>query len=287
MKNHESLKVLCQGVYEYNNNLTFNILEIGALPLGSKEEPFYQVVKQFPGSKLIAFEVEKELCDELNSKADPGFSYYPVALGKDQKDNKFYITNHSMCCSLYEPDNDLLRMYNNLEVACLKSVETLETQSLDSFIKNNEIGEVDFIKIDIQGAENDVFLNGVEALKSVLGIVCEVEFIPLYKKQPLFGDITNTLADNGFMFHKFINLASRSLKPIIMNNNPNIGSQHMWADAFYIKDISTLKEFDSDRLIKLAILAFIYGSIDLTFYCFTAHDEKFDSDLISILKSVI
>lgn len=287
MKNHESLKVLCQGVYEYNSNLTFNILEIGALPLGSKEEPFYQVVKQFPGSKLIAFEVEKELCDELNSKADPGFSYYPVALGKDKKDNRFYITNHPMCCSLYEPNEELLRRYNNLEVACLKSVDTLETQSLDSFIKNNDIGKVDFIKIDIQGAENDVFLNGTEALKSVLGIVCEVEFIPLYKNQPLFGDITNTLSDSGLMFHKFINLASRSLKPIVMNNNPNIGSQHMWADAFYIKDIASFEEFDSDKLIKLAILAFIYGSFDLTFYCFTIHDEKFGSDLISILKKVL
>ena len=63
---------------------------------------------------------------------------------------------------------------------------------------------VDFIKIDIQGAELDVFKGGVDTLKDVVAIVSEVEFIPHYIDQPLFGDVCSFLTEKGFMFHKFL-----------------------------------------------------------------------------------
>ena len=39
---------------------------------------------------------------------------------------------------------------------------------------------IDFIKIDVQGGELDVFKGGSKTLKNVLKIVCEVEFIQHY-----------------------------------------------------------------------------------------------------------
>ena len=40
---------------------------------------------------------------------------------------------------------------------------------------------IDFIKIDVQGAELDVFKGGKKALENVLKIICEMEFVPLYE----------------------------------------------------------------------------------------------------------
>lgn len=65
-----------------------------------------------------------------------------------------------MCSSLYKPNEKLVSLYNNMEVAMLKSIESIETDSLDYFTKENSIESVDFIKIDIQGAELDVFQGG-------------------------------------------------------------------------------------------------------------------------------
>ena len=58
-----------------------------------------------------------------------------------------------MCSDLYEPDSELMSLYNNLEVAYLKSKSSIKTTSLDQFLNENGIHSVDFIKADVQGAE--------------------------------------------------------------------------------------------------------------------------------------
>ena len=39
-------------------NLSFNIIEIGAVKLDSQQEPFYQLLDIFPSSKIIGFELD-------------------------------------------------------------------------------------------------------------------------------------------------------------------------------------------------------------------------------------
>ena len=160
-----------------------------------------------------------------------------------------------------------------MEVAMLKSIGSIDTTSLDQFSKENNIKDVDFIKIDIQGAELDVFKGGRETLKAVVAIVSEVEFIPIYVEQPLFGDVCSFLSENEFMFHKFLGLAGRSLKPVILADDPNFAVQHMWADAVFIKDILTIPQLTPQKLLKLGLLSFIYGSPDVAFHCFRLYDE--------------
>ena len=178
-----------------------------------------------------------------------------------------------MCCSLYKPNEALLSEYNALDVAMLKATCSVKTVSLDRFIHDNDIDSIDFVKIDIQGAELDVFKGGVKALQNVVLIVSEVEFISLYVDQPLFGDVCHYLADKGMMFHKFLTLAGRSIRPVIIQNNPNFATQHMWSDAVFIKDIQKLNTLSSDSLLKLGILGYMYGSPDLTFHCFQIYDN--------------
>lgn len=254
--------------------ITFTILEIGALPIEGVKEPFHLLLDIFPGSQVIAFEVDKELCDELNQKTTPGIRYFPVALGLTEENRPFYVTNHPMCSSLYKPNEKFTNMYNNMDVAMLKYVTSVETVSLDHFTRKNNIASVDFIKIDIQGAELDVFQGGTNTLDEVVFIVSEVEFIHQYLKQPLFGDVCSFLSKKGMMFHKFLRTGGRSLKPIVMGNDPNFPVQFIWSDAVFIKEIFKIPDLASSKLLKLGLLAFIYGSPDLTHYCFRYYDEK-------------
>lgn len=256
------------------NSLVFNILEIGAAPVGGNPEPFYSLIHSFPGSCINAFEVDPELCKKHNNKGISGLVYHPVALGRREEEREFYVTSHPMCASLYKPNERLIERYNNMEVAMLKSVTTIKTVSLDYFARENNVGPIDFIKIDIQGAELDVFQGGTLTLKNVVAIVCEVEFVHHYENQPLFGDVSSFLAEQGLAFHKFLGLAGRSLKPVVLNNDPNFAIQHIWSDAFFLKDLMHLDAFSPEQLLKLAVLAFMYGSPDVSVFCFTEYDKR-------------
>ena len=44
-----------------------------------------------------------------------------------------------MCSSTYEPNEELLKIYNNLEVALLKDISKIKTTSLDIFLKKRKL----------------------------------------------------------------------------------------------------------------------------------------------------
>lgn len=278
-KNTAMLEQLASIISAESPQLKFTIMEIGALHLGGEPEPFYPLLDLFPGTQIIGFETDRDVCDEMNSKALPGVRYYPNALGEREERRDFYVTNHPMCCSLYEPNEPLIGLYNNFEVAHLKHKTEIDTISMDRFAQVHEVPEVDFIKIDIQGAELDVFRGGTEVLKSVLALVSEVEFIPHYIKQPLFGDVCAFLDEHQLMFHKFIGIAGRALKPIVIDNDPNLPSQHIWSDAMYIRHIQAIQNLSAQRLLKLSVLAAAYGSPDLAYFCLAHYDKKKETTL--------
>lgn len=255
-------------------DLRFTILEIGAMQIGEQPEPFYYLLDFFPGSQIIGFEVDQALCEKMNSTAKDGVIYYPVALGQRNERRKFYITNHPMCSSLYEPNEPLNSLFNNLEVANLLEQSEIDTKSLDSFVNEYGLPAIDFLKIDVQGAELDIFKGGTRTLEDVLAIVCEVEFIPHYYEQPLFGDVCSFLSKHNQMFHKFIGLAGRALKPIVIDNNPNLPSQHIWSDAMFIRHIQILPQLSDQQLLKLSLLAGAYNSPDLSYFCLAHYDER-------------
>jgi FkbM family methyltransferase len=273
------LHALAETILRVYPGLTFTIMEVGARPLGGKGELFHQLLEFFPGSRILAFELEESLCEELNAKAPVGIRYFSVALGRTEEQRLLYETVHPMCSSLYKPAEQLLSRYHNLHVAMLKAVHVVDTVSIDTFLDAQSISDLDFIKIDIQGAELDAFIGGSAALQKTVAIVSEVEFVPLYQKQPLFGDVCSFLAGQGLMFHKFLAMSGRTLQPIVINNNPNFATQQMWSDAMFIKHLDGVDGLPSEKLLKLGLLAFMYGSPDVAFYCFSLFDKQHGSSV--------
>ena len=266
-------------IKDINIDICFTLLEVGAVKISEEEEPFYELLDYFPSSKIVGFEIDKEVCDKMNLSARDGVKYYPHALGEFNESKELYITNHPMCSSLYRPNEDLISLYHNFEAAYLKSKTTIETITLDNFLEANNIGSLDFIKIDVQGAELDIFRGGKKALKDVLKIVCEVEFIHHYENQPLFGDVCKFLNGYDLMFNKFLGIAGRSLRPIVFNNDKNFASQHIWSDAIFIKHVQKISKLSDKKLLKLSLLAAVYESLDLTHYCLSRFDERNSSSL--------
>ena len=254
-------------------DLALTALEIGARKIEGETEPVHQLINTLPNAKLVGFEPDNFACKELNQNSNDQFTFYPTALSNKQGTAPFYETVHPMCGSLYEPNALLLERYNGMDVAELQRVSELTTTTLDQLASEHLENPAKCIKIDVQGAELDIFQGGLHTLKDVLFIVTEVEFVELYHNQPLFGDISSFLQSQGFMFHKFMGLAGRTLKPVILGGSVYTASQHMWSDAIFIRDLKQFDNLTSEQLLITGALAFIHGSPDLTHFCLANYEK--------------
>ena len=273
-------------IKKFDNNLKFKFVEIGAHPYGEFKEVTHMLLDHFPGSEIYAFEVNKDECEKLNKICKKGMKFFPIALGEKKETRKFYETYMPVCSSLYKPNDEFLKLYNNLNIAYFKNSTEIETISLDEFSSSHNLGNVDFIKIDIQGAELDVFKGGIETLKKTLMIVSEVEWVEQYIDQPLFGDVSSFLKKYDFMLHKFLGYGTRSLKPIILNQNKNFGTQFIWSDALFIRNILKVSKLDDKDLIKSAVLSYIYKSPDLTHFYLKKIDERNNSSFCNLYEEL-
>ena len=135
---NKMLEATADVIKQLDLDISFTLLEVGAVQLSKDEkEPFYELLDYFPSSKVIGFEIEEDVCNQQNLEARPGIKYYPNALGQFNEIKDLYITNHPMCSSLYEPDSELMSLYNNLEVAYLKSkssINILKSHSPATFL---------------------------------------------------------------------------------------------------------------------------------------------------------
>jgi len=252
------------------------IVDIGAMLIGGEEEPYSKLLKAVP-CDVIGFEPVTAEYDKLNQKRHEGRRDLPYFIG-DGATHTFHECNFPMTSSLFEPNTPLLAKFQNLEnLHRVVKTYPVETRRLDDIA---ETAGVDFLKIDVQGAELMVLRGAAERLKSALVVHTEVEFVPLYKDQPLFADIDAHLRSQGFLLHQ-INLAGRTFKPLVVNNDVNaMMSQWLWGEAVYVRDFMTFDSMPPVDLLKLAaILHESYGSFDLAALALEAHDRSSGSRL--------
>lgn len=246
------------------------IIDVGALWLG--EEPYDPLVRGGL-ARVLGFEPIAAECEALNRKFGPHNRYLPYAVG-DGTRRRFHRCGHSMTSSLYEPDLECMGQYHNLPHFCqVEESWEMQTVRLDDVM---EARGADYLKLDVQGAELDVLRGAEETLRSVVAIQTEVEFVPIYRGQPLFAEIDQFLRAHGFMFHRFERTEGRVLQTVsVVHDTENERRQMLWADAVYIRDIAAWKELGDASLLKLAaILHELYGSFDFVARLFQLRDER-------------
>jgi FkbM family methyltransferase len=247
-----------------------SILDVGA---ALAERPPYQSLVDAGRGKICGFEPNREACEKLNRDYGNSHRFFPFFVG-DGQPATFHETNWALTGSLYEPNSRLLEKFKNLaEVVTPIAVHAVETTRLDDIV---EIGDIDFIKIDVQGSELAVFKNASRTLSSALLIQTEVEFVELYKGQPMFADVDTFLRTSGFQFHTLNGFSGRAFKPLIANGDVNSAfRQALWSDALYVRDWMHLDDLCEEKLRNYAILAHdVLRSYDLAHLVLSALDRK-------------
>ena len=66
---NKKLSILANIIKEMKINCNFTIIEVGALKTQSKQEPFYELMDYYPSSRIIGFEIDKDVCKKMKSEA--------------------------------------------------------------------------------------------------------------------------------------------------------------------------------------------------------------------------
>jgi FkbM family methyltransferase len=227
--------------------------------------------------EVIGFEPNAENCARRNTDARPSHRYLPYALG-DGRQRRFYECQNPLTSSLYRPNAPMLEKFSCITLPVVAEHD-IQTHRLDDL---SEILDIDYLKLDVQGAELDIILGAPRLIQSTLLVHTEVEFIPIYSDQPLFGDIDVALRKGGLWLHKLDSIQGRALQPLVANNNPHGPlSQILWADAaVYVRSFMSFNQVPPEKLLKLAIILHeVYSSWDLAALALQHHDQQTGKNL--------
>lgn len=239
------------------------IVDVGAMDVG-EAEPWSGLVET-GAATLIGFEPNPPECDKLNAAAGPHARYLPHAIG-DGGTHTLHIGAAPMTSSMLPPDPAVMQQFHALWELCETTGEIpLETARLDDL---DDVRPMDFLKLDIQGAELMALKAGTAALADTMAVQLEVGFLPIYRDQPLFADVDSFLRAHGFAFHTMVGVGSRPFRPLIKDGNPNRGfAQVIWSNALYFRDPLAFPGLAAEKpeaLLKTAILAHeLYAAFDL------------------------
>lgn len=271
------------------------VIDVGARGGFEKQWDLYENQIQ-----LIGFEPDVDECHRLNTEEHrPNREYFPIALAQKRGWRGLNIQPHISSCSFYESDPDFLcRFADGWEDLIPKRVESIPTTTLDIFIKESSIGDIDFIKLDTEGAELDIFKGGSNTLKSVLGLSTEAVFVPWRKGMPTFTDIDLFLRSLGFVLYDLpiLRWARKTLSPQMFLNRvpgPTLNGQVIWTQAIYFRDavaeMRTSNDWDRTKFLKQASIMELYNlndcAMELVQHAFkngllSAYDEKKLLDLL-------
>ena len=246
------------------------VLDIGANPIDG--DPPYKRMLAAGLCTVTGFEPQTEALAELQRRKGPNERYFPDAIG-DGTEQTFHVCHAPGMSSVLEPDTSRLALFNLFPTfGKVEKTLKLATRRLDEVA---ELGPVDFLKIDIQGAELTVIRHGRRALAEAVVIHTEVSFVPLYRGQPGFGELDVELRKLGFIPHSFAGLKLWPLAPTVINNDPRRAvRQVLEADMVYVRDFTDPGSMTGEQWKQLALIAHhCYGSVDLAYRAITAASE--------------
>jgi len=254
------------------NKSPLNICDIGASPIDKTD--FIDELYNETYSQIIGFEPNIEEYNKLKT-ADPNKKFYNYALG-DGEDKMLNICKAPGMSSFLKPNLDYLKKFHGFEEwAKITSQEKVKTKKL------NDIDEkIDFIKIDVQGYEYEILINGLEKLKNIEVIQIETSPFPLYHGEKFSSEILRLIENSGFMLHMFNNINTRVFKPMILGNNKMMGLNHLFQlDCVMVKNFEEINKLSLESMTKLILIMFYsFKSYDFVDYLISLMDEKYGTN---------
>jgi FkbM family methyltransferase len=251
-------------------------------------------------AKVICVEPDKNEYERLSgsNKTDQPRIFINKLLYKEPKDKlNFNIFKYQQLSSIFAPNSKLLARFSKGQAWEIAKTVTQNADTLDNQVKQNGLKDLDFVKLDVQGAELAVLEGAKASLESnIFGLLVEVEFMPLYSGQPLFSDIDIFLRGHRFQLREIIR--SKYWKTSWKNIFFRSRGQIVYADVLYFREIDDFfakldnlenKDFKKAKVLKAAELAQLYGHNDLAIELLAraVKEEVFSSEESEAITKVL
>lgn len=157
-----------------------------------------KMAKQWPHAIIHAFEPVPYLFEELkkNTAAFPNIHCYNIALSNRSGFTTFYQSGgrSTATSSLLAP-----KEYLKEHPTTIFEKISIPTITLNDWAKKNKISHIDFMWLDMQGAELLALQAGIDLLKTVKALHCEVSYQERYENNPLSDTIKVWFKEQGFL----------------------------------------------------------------------------------------
>ena len=241
-----------------------HVVDVGANPIDGA--PPYKNMLSQGLCTVTGFEPQQQALAELNQRKGPLEIYLPQALGAGGYAT-LNVCQYSGWTSLLRPNPAALNVFPQFQpnAKVLEQIQVL-THKLDDI---SEVRPFDMLKIDVQGAEMDVFQGAVQHLKNAVAIQTEISFIALYENQPTMGQVDVFLRALGFVPHGFVDIKRWPIAPLEFHGSAQQSvHQLLEADIVYVKDFVNPGGMSDEQLKQLSlIMHHCYQSHDLSARC--------------------
>ncbi|RJQ24791.1 FkbM family methyltransferase [Candidatus Parcubacteria bacterium] len=205
--NIERVKRLRISGINYSRYLLFNkkwliesqintVIDIGA-NVGEFTAIFAEL---FPNAKVYAFEPLPDCFELLNRVAKRyrgRVKAFNIAIGEQKGSFEFYRSSWAPASSFREM-GDLHK--KNYPHSVGSETVTVEVETLDSVFRDIDMSDNVFVKMDVQGFEDEVIKGGLEVIGRAKVLVIECSLQQTYEGEPMFHGIYSLVRPMGFEY---------------------------------------------------------------------------------------
>jgi FkbM family methyltransferase len=215
--------------------------------------------------RRVGFEPDVTECDRLN--ASGAGQFFPNLVAGEEGPLTLNLYRNAAQSSVLTINERFCRLW--LGDMPLDTTFTSEAVTLDSFLLEHEDLRPDMLKLDTQGTELDILHGSAKSLETIGLVEIEVEFVEHYNGQPIFGDVSACMMEQGYeLLYLSRVFASRSQ----LYNGPSRG-QLVYGDALYGKREDAVDQLNTAQLTKYCILLCQFGHMDIAWQIIGEHPE--------------
>ncbi|WP_310425790.1 FkbM family methyltransferase [Chamaesiphon sp. VAR_48_metabat_135_sub] len=172
------------------------------IDVGANEGQFASDLRQIGyQGKIISFEPISSAFEILKAAAsnDKNWDIHKLALGKQNAEQKIYISNDSVFTSFLKSNDWCEQEFGEESVG--KQEETVIVRRLDELL-NETVDNLDrariYLKMDTQGYDLEVFMGLGNIHEQVFALQSEVSVVPIYQEMPHLTDSILFFEQAGF-----------------------------------------------------------------------------------------
>jgi len=195
------------------------------------------------------------------------YEIVPSAIGRDPE-SILNLCRDPRVSSLLTPNWSFVNVFPNANRFSIVERIAIEVNTLDSL----QLQKPDFMKLDVQGSELAVLSGAENALECCFGLEVEIELLPIYFDQPLFGDLSRFLAEKDFVFIDFT-----SLNRWGRQRYDGLGTL-VFGDALFLRtpESEYVSSLDANSLKRYLAICLIYNRFDLIEIAIQPHVDSSD-----------